>query len=204
MLSMSSTAAAAGMASSAARAASVFLARRARGGNSMNQYLRAHGKLHDFELPLDAITDELRSEPLTDYRQCREARNSWALEEDVWRRMVTHLPFLPGHRASISDDRKRLAVSVDIWMRVTGGELEFAPCPPHIANDPKLGAVWSRQRHNVCHWLKETDTRDGLPCYRALKPLLDDHAEQLAMAIDRTGFSTLPVHAARTTLASRP
>ncbi|MFE9445378.1 hypothetical protein ACFYO2_42010 [Streptomyces sp. NPDC006602] len=45
-------------------------------------------------------------------------------------------------------------------------------------------AVWSRQRHNVCHWLRQTDTRDGLPYYRALRPLLDAHAEQLAKAID--------------------
>ncbi|MFE2361078.1 tyrosine-type recombinase/integrase [Streptomyces virginiae] len=43
--------------------------------------------------------------------------------------------------------------------------------------------VWSRQRHNVCHWLRQTDAR-GAPYYRTLKPLLDTHAEQLAKAID--------------------
>ncbi|MGY5004334.1 hypothetical protein [Streptomyces griseus] len=187
------------------RSASVFLVRRARGGNlneaaqflgisapgkaigygnKLTQYLRAHGKLHDFELALDAITDELREGPLIDYRQRREALNSWALEPAIWQRVVAQLPILPGHWTSISDDRKRPAVSVYIWIRVTEGEPEFAPCPPHIAHDPELRAVWSRQRHNVCHWLRETDRRSGLPYYKALKPLLDTHAEQLAKEID--------------------
>ncbi|PAZ16491.1 hypothetical protein CLM62_07965 [Streptomyces sp. SA15] len=185
------------------RSASVFLVRRARGGNineaaqflgistpgkaigygnKLNQYLRAHGKLHDFELALDAITDELHEGPLIDYQQRREALSSWTLEPDIWQRMATHLPILPGHRTSISDDRKRLAVSVYIWTRVTEGELEFAPCP-HIAHDPELRSTWSRQRHNICHWLK---TADDHPYYRALKPLLDAHAQQLAGAIDCT------------------
>jgi hypothetical protein len=66
------------------RSASVFLVRRARGGSlneaaqflgisapdkaigftqKLNQYLRAHGKVHDFELALDAITAELQPAP---------------------------------------------------------------------------------------------------------------------------------------------
>ncbi|GGV04442.1 hypothetical protein GCM10010211_84520 [Streptomyces albospinus] len=81
--------------------------------------------------------------------------------------MGTRLPILPGHRASLSDDRKRLAVSVYIWTRVTEGELAFAPCPPHIAHNPELRAVWSRQRHNICPWLRQTDgDTDDLPRYR--------------------------------------
>lgn len=192
------------------RSASVFLVRRARGGNlneaaqflgisapgkligygnKMNQYLRAQGKVHDFELALDAITDKLHEGPLIDYRQRREALNSWTLEPDVWQHMVAQLPILPGHQASISNDRKRLAVSVYIWTRVTEGELEFAPCPPHIAHDPELRTIWSRQRHNICHWLRRADQH---PYYRSLKPLLDTHAEQLAKAIDN-GPATLTV-----------
>jgi hypothetical protein len=58
----------------------------------------------------------------------------------------------------------------------------LAPCPPHIAHDPELRAIWSRQRHNICHWLKEADEH---PYYCTLKPLLDAHAEQLAGAIDQ-------------------
>lgn len=190
------------------RNASVFLVRRARGGNlneaaqflgisapgkligysnKMNQYLRAHGKLHDFELALDAITDHLCRGRLIDYQRRREALTSWSLEPDIWQRMVAQLPALPGHRASISDDRKRLAVSVYIWTRATEGELEFAPCPPHIAYDPELRAVWSQQRHNICHWLKQADDH---PYYLALKPLLDAHAEQLADAIDNGARSS--------------
>jgi hypothetical protein len=120
---------------------------------------------------------------LIDYQQRREALSSWTLEPDIWQRMATHLPILPGHRTSISDDRKRIAVCVCvcIWTRVTEGELEFAPCPPHIAHDSELRSTWSRQRHNICHWLRQTETRDGLPYYRALKPLLDTHAEQMAV-----------------------
>lgn len=83
----------------------------------------------------------------------------------------------------------------------SGGRARFAPCPPHIAPDPALRAVWTRERHNVFHWLHKADHQ---PYYGALKPLLEDHAKQLAKAIDRSGSSTLPVPAARTTLASSP
>jgi 8-oxo-dGTP pyrophosphatase MutT (NUDIX family) len=55
------------------------------------------------------------------------------------------------------------------------------PCSPHIAPDPALRAVWTRERHNVLHWLR---TADHQPYYGALKPLLDDHAKHLAKAID--------------------
>jgi hypothetical protein len=66
--------------------------------------------------------------------------------------------------------------------RVTEGEHELAPCPPNIVHDPELHAGWSRQRHNICHWLREPDKHLH---YLALKPLLDTHAEQLARAIDK-------------------
>jgi hypothetical protein len=67
-------------------------------------------------------------------------------------------------RTPISDDRRRLAVSAYIWTRVTEGEPDFAPCPPHFF-----------------HWLRKADHQ---PYYGALKPLLEDHAEHLAKAID--------------------
>ncbi|MER6563965.1 hypothetical protein ABT300_40850 [Streptomyces sp. NPDC001027] len=95
--------------------------------------------------------------------------------------MLTQLPDLTSHRKPLSDDRRRLAVSGYIWTRVTEGEPDFAPCPPHIAPDPALRAVWTRERHNVFHWLRTTDHQ---PYYGALKPLLEDHAERLAKAID--------------------
>lgn len=113
------------------RNASVFLVRCAQGGTldeaaqflgisapgknlgftgKLNHYLRSHSMLHDFELALDAITADLHATPLVDYRRRREALNSWVLEPHAWQRMVTALPVLPGHRASLNDDRKRLAV----------------------------------------------------------------------------------------------
>ncbi|MEW2289368.1 hypothetical protein [Streptomyces sp. NPDC047841] len=66
---------------------------------------------------------------------------------------------------SISEDRRRLAVSACIWTRVTEGEPAFAPCPPHIAPDPELRPVRTRERHNVFHWLRKAD-------HRAVKTLL--------------------------------
>ncbi|CAM5718217.1 hypothetical protein SHIRM173S_01619 [Streptomyces hirsutus] len=60
---------------------------------------------------------------------------------------------------------------------------------PH---DPELLGVWSRQRHNVCHWLRQSGSQavrqsgstDDLPHFQVLKPLSHAHAEQLAEAID--------------------
>lgn len=184
------------------RAASVFLVRRARGGGLdkaaqflginpenkrlgytqlLNRRLRTSGMARDFEQALDAITAELLEGSTIDYQHRREALATWALEPENWRRMLTRLPDLTSHRKPLSDDRRRLAVSAYIWTRVTEGEPDFAPCPPLIAPDPALRAVWTRERHNVFHWLRTTDHQ---PYYGALKPLLEQHAEQLAKAID--------------------
>lgn len=65
---------------------------------------------------------------------------------------------------------------------VTEGEPDYAPCPPHIAQDPQLRAVWTRERHNVFQWLRKAAHQ---PYYGALQPLLEDHAEHLAKEIDR-------------------
>lgn len=204
------------------RAAAVFLVRRARGGGLdkaaqflginpenkrlgytqlLNRRLRTSGTARDFEQALDAITAELLEGPAIDYQHRREVLATWTLEPENWQHMLTWLPGLTSHRKPLSDDRRRLAVSAYIWTRVTEGEPDFAPCPPHIAPDPALRAVWTRERHNVFHWLHKADHQ---PYYGALKPLLEDHAKQLAKVIDRTGSSTLPVHVAHTALASSP
>ncbi|EGX55105.1 hypothetical protein SZN_34587 [Streptomyces zinciresistens K42] len=197
------------------RSASVFLVRRTRGGSLdeaaqflginpqgkrngytqlLNRHLRTSGTARDFEQALDAITAELLAGPIIDYQHRREVLATWALDPESWQHILAQLPVLTSHRKPISDDRRRLAVSAYIWTRATEGEPDFVPCPPHIAHDPALRAVWLRERHNVFHWLRTTDYQ---PYYGALKPLLEDHARLLAKAIDRTGSSTLPVPAAR-------
>ncbi|MFB6811189.1 TniQ family protein [Streptomyces sp. NPDC056387] len=184
------------------RTASVFLVRRARGGGLneaaqflgistadkmigytglLNRHLRTSDTARDFEQALDAITAELLAGPVIDYQRRREALTSWTLAPENWQHMLTRLPVPASSRKPLSDDRRRLAVSAYIWTLVTEGEPDFAPCPPHIAPDPALRAIWTRERHNVFHWLRTTDHQ---PYYGALKPLLEDHAEQLAKAID--------------------
>ncbi|MFF4179597.1 TniQ family protein [Streptomyces sp. NPDC001750] len=184
------------------RAAAVFLVQRARGGGLdkaaqflginpenkrlgytqlLNRRLRTSGMARDFEQALDAITAELLAGPVIDYQHRRETLATWTLEPESWQHMLARLPDLTSHRKPLSDDRRRLAVSAYIWTRVTEGEPDFAPCPPHIAPDPALRAVWTRERHNVFHWLRTTDHQ---PYYGALKPLLEDHAERLAKATD--------------------
>ncbi|MFP3989493.1 hypothetical protein U9R90_18825 [Streptomyces sp. E11-3] len=85
-------------------------------------------------------------------------------EPQSWQHMLAQLPVLTSHRKPISDDRRRLAGRAYIWTRVT-----------------ELRAVWTRERHNVFHWLHKADHQ---PYHSALKPLLEGHAEQLAKAID--------------------
>jgi hypothetical protein len=160
------------------RSASVFLVRRARGGSLdeaaqflginpqgkrngytqlLNRHLRTSGTARDFEQALDAITAELLGGPVIDYQRRREALATWTLEPENWQHILAQLPVLTSHRKPISDDRRRLAVSAYIWTRVTQGEPDFAPCPPHIAPDPALRTVWTRERHNVFHWLHKAD-----------------------------------------------
>jgi hypothetical protein len=147
----------------------------------LNRNLRAHGTARDFEQALDAITAELLAGPAIDYQHRREALASWTLEPENWQRILAQIPFPTGRRKPISDDRRRLAVSAYIWTRVTEGEPDFAPCPPHIAPDPAQRAVWTRERRNVIHRLRKADHQ---PYYVALKSLLEDHAERLAKAVD--------------------
>ncbi|MET7551145.1 hypothetical protein ACWD8L_35680 [Streptomyces sp. NPDC005133] len=147
----------------------------------LNRHLRTRGAARNFERALDAITAELQAGPVIDYQRRREALASWTLEPENWQHMLTQLPFLTSCRKPITDDRRRLAVSSYIWTCVTEGEPNFAPCPPPITHDPELRAVWTRERHNVFHWLRKADHQ---PYYSALKPLLEDHAEHLAKAID--------------------
>ncbi|MEU4132122.1 hypothetical protein [Streptomyces wuyuanensis] len=134
----------------------------------------------DFEQALDAITAELLAGPTIDYQHRREVLATWTLDPESWH-ILAQLPVLTSHLKPISDDRRRLAVSACIWTRATEGEPDFVPCPPHIAHDPALRAVWLQERHNVFHWLRTTDYQ---PYYGALKPLLEDHAMLLAKAID--------------------
>ncbi len=148
----------------------------------LNRHLRTSGTARDFEQALDAITAELLAGPTIDYQHRREALAIWTLEPENWQRILAQLPVLTSHRKPISDDRRRLAVSAYIWTRATEGEPDFAPCPPHIAPDPALRAVWTQERHNVFHWLRTTDYQ---PYYGALKPLLEAHARVLTKAIDR-------------------
>ncbi|MFB6991424.1 hypothetical protein ACFC0C_24770 [Streptomyces sp. NPDC056178] len=107
----------------------------------LNRHLRTRGTARDFEQALDAIAAELLAGPVIDYQHRREALASWTLEPENWQRMLDQLPVLTSHRKPISDDRRHLAVSAYIWTRVTEGEPDFAPCPPHIAPDPALRAV---------------------------------------------------------------
>lgn len=160
------------------RSASVFLVRRAPGGGLdeaaqllgistpdrrigytrlLTRHLRTRGTARDFEQALDAITAELLAGPVIDYQRRREALASWTMAPENRQHMVTQVPVLTSRRKPISDDRRRLAVSSYIWTRVTDGEPDFAPCPPHIALDAELRAVWTRERHNVFHWLHKAD-----------------------------------------------
>ncbi|MEE1768315.1 hypothetical protein PUR34_09045 [Streptomyces sp. JV185] len=138
------------------RGASVFLVRRARGGSLneaahflgistpdkmigcarlLNRYLRTRGTAGGFEQALDAITAELLAGSVIDYQRRREALASWTLEPGNWQHVLAQFPVLTHHGKPISDDR-RLAASAYIWTRVTEGEPDFVPCPPHIAPRP--------------------------------------------------------------------
>lgn len=59
------------------------------------------------------------------------------------------------------------------------------PRPGH-ATDPAACDLWKYHRRFTCTWLRQTDDH---PHYRELKVLLDDHADQLAIAIDDTLLS---------------
>ncbi|WP_431782416.1 TniQ family protein [Streptomyces chumphonensis] len=142
--------------------------------------IRSQGDPLTLDLALDALTAELQSTPLIDYQRRRQALATWTLPPDTWEVLLAKLDRKPG--AAITDDRKRLAVTVYIWTHVTQGQPEHAPCPAHISEDPVRRREWTIQRRNICRLFGESDRH---PHYQQLKTLLHPLIAQLADTIDR-------------------
>jgi hypothetical protein len=149
-------------------------------GSRITRWVRSQGDPHAFELALDGIAAELRAADRVDYQRRRQALARWTLPQDTWEKLLAQLDRQPGD-AAITDDRKRLAVTVYIWTQVTQGESEFAPCPARIADDPVRRREWAVQRRNISRLFGQTDRH---PHYRQLRSLLEPVIARLADTID--------------------
>ncbi|GGZ29042.1 TniQ family protein [Streptomyces nitrosporeus] len=180
------------------RTSAVFLVRRALGGSVVDaaeflglriagqglgtpitRWARSQGTPDAYDRALDAITAELTSAPMIDYRHRRECLRDWAMPPNAWHKIADQLARQPSPRY-ISEDRARLAATAYVWTQVTLGETQFAPQPSESRNNAELDTAWSQDRFSIGHWIRQ----NKVPLYQQMKPLLDTYAELLSHDID--------------------
>jgi TniQ len=136
-----------------------------------------------FETALNALALELNdpATPLINYRQRRQALETWCIDEDTWTGLVARLPPVPGPQQPELGDRKRQIASIYVWVQLTSGEHHFAPRPIEAAQPPEIQEAWSKRRNTIWHLMQRSQPR---PHYTSLKTELNTLATSLARAID--------------------
>jgi hypothetical protein len=136
-----------------------------------------------FEAALQALAAELDepTTPLTNYQQRRRALETWSIDEDTWKDLVSRLPPVPGPQRPELGDRKRQIASIYTWVQVTSGEHRFAPRPIEAAQPPEIQQSWKLRRNTIWHLMQSSRSR---PHYTSLKTELNTLAASLARTID--------------------
>ncbi|MFJ4832136.1 hypothetical protein ACIP79_19875 [Streptomyces sp. NPDC088747] len=119
-----------------------------------------------YDRALDAITEDLTSAPMIDYRHRRERLADWAMPPDAWRKITDRIERQPSPRY-ISENRARLAVTAYIWTQVTNVEIQFAPQPSESRSNPELNMAWNQDRFSIGQWLRQNE----VPLYQQMRPL---------------------------------
>jgi hypothetical protein len=135
-----------------------------------------------FRFAVHALAQQLNSTPdLIDYRQRREALKAWFIDLKAWQDITGRLPPTKGpFRPEISDCKRQFASEV-VWARITQGEHILAPriIEGQLSHpDP----TWHRRRCNMWHFYLANPAK---PHYADLMEILNAHADNLAMTIDR-------------------
>lgn len=120
------------------------------------------------------------------YRNRRQALETWSIDQDTWTRLTRQLPILRGPRLPDLSECLRQAASIYVWTKLTSGEHSFAPRPVEDAQPPEIQNAWRQGRRNYI-WSR-IQTRPGR--YATLRTKLDDLAASLAWTIDESGLRT--------------
>jgi len=148
----------------------------------VHAWARGRSDPREFEAALHALADELNATPdLVDYRQRRQALQTWCIDRVTWQQLTSRLPPTSGPIQPDLGDRKRQVASMAVWARITQGEHLFAPRPIEDQQPPDVQHAW-KLRRNTTWFLFHND--HPKPHYADLKKLLDEHADWLAARID--------------------
>jgi len=136
-----------------------------------------------FEAALQALAAELDepATPLIDFQRRRRALETWSIDDDAWKALVSRLPPVPGPQRPELGDRKRQIASIYVWVQVTSGEHYFAPRPIEAAQPPEIQQSWKLRRNTIWHLMQSSRPR---PHYTSLKTELNTLATSLARTID--------------------
>lgn len=135
-----------------------------------------------FEAALHALTQTLGSTTdLINYQRRRTTLRNWYLPREEWQYIIEHLPPVPGPFQPVLDDRKRQEASAIIWAHITQGEPRFAPRRIEAQQPADVRRDWQARRGATGFQLTRTDP---VRHYAALRPLLIQHANDLARTID--------------------
>lgn len=135
-----------------------------------------------FEAALQALAAELDEPaiPLIDFQRRRRALQTWSIDEDAWKALVSRLPPVPGPQRPELGDRKRQIASIYVWVQVTFGEHYFAPRPVEAAQPLEIQQSWQLRRNTIWHLMQSSRSR---PHYTSLKTELNTLATSLARTI---------------------
>lgn len=136
-----------------------------------------------FETAFQALAAELDepTTPLINYHQRRRALETWSIDEDTRKDLISRLPPVPGPQQPELGDRKRQIASIYAWVQVTSGEHRFNTRPIEAAQPPEIQQSWKLRRNTIWHLMQSSRPR---PHYTSLKTELNTHAASLARTID--------------------
>lgn len=160
---------------------------------AVRDWASEHDHLLAFNAAVDAVAKQLETDPhAINYAHRRQVLRDWTFSDEQWAGLLPDISIRGARKDRPGwSERKRPLASIFVWARITQGEPLYSP----IAMAAKA-ATPPRQQCELAVDLAGLQYRDrarsrhGIPLQLInFRRLLDDHADRLAIQIDRSAES---------------